>query len=880
MSMARRTAATRHPRRSQAGSARNERSGVCEGSGHDERSAHEQRSGHDQRPGGSASISRLVRLAAAAATLVVATIGVVLPAVAASDTAKSVRGAAPSSSAVTPASSAIVGTDSPAAPMSPAVPPPGEATPLDPNATPQATFATPAPGAMLPVSDHVPTTRDDTNLTADGRRTVLTFKQLGALDPLQLRGVQGENGVPFAVRADEVVTAATLHLRYTYSPALLPDLSHLKIIVNGETAATLPLPKAQAGMLLQRDIPIEPRLLTEFNHVNIQLIGHYTKACEDPASSTLWATVSNESALELTFASLPTRADLAQLPLPFFDRRDVRRLELPIVMPAQPDAGVLEAAGIVSSYFGSLAGYRGALFPAQIDQLPPTGNAVVFATSNAKPANVTIPAIAGPTLSIVDRPANEHGKLLLVLGRDDAELETAATVLGIGQATLSGPTAVVSASEDIKPREPYDAPNWVPSDRPVRFGELAPARDLSVSGYGADAVRITVRVAPDLFGWHSRGVPVDLRYRYTPRPAPDKSSLNVSVNNDFVQAIRIPAQSAVVSDLSRWFSRFLPDPSTTERRTVYIPPHLLASQAQLRFHFYYEMPKTGECAGAFIDNVEGAIDPRSTIDLSTYPHYMAMPDLAAFSTSGFPFTRMADLSQSAVVLPDQPSAIDYGMYFDLMGRMGDSTGYPVSGVVVTRAEQVDKFADKDLLVIGSPTNQPLFEKWKSFMPYSRTDQASTFPISDIAFRLVDWWRGAEHQEVRAPKRGEVSIVNDNSGSLMMGFESPLSSKRSVVAIVMSDSRASYDITRALMDPDLVSRFQGGLDVIHGRTVTPVSNGETYYIGSLPPVQYLRWAMAEHPWVLIICGAIAAVLFAALMYRTLRGIAARRLRDDA
>jgi hypothetical protein len=389
-----------------------------------------------------------------------------------------------------------------------------------------------------------------------------------------------------------------------------------------------------------------------------------------------------------------------------------------------------------------------------------------------------------------------------------------------------------------------------------------------------------VRVAPDLFGWHSRGVPIDLRYRYTPRPAADKSSLNISVNNDFVQAIGIPAQSGVGSNLNRWVSRFLPDPSTTARRTIYIPPHLLASQAQLRFHFYYEMAKTGECQGTFVDNVQGAIDPRSTIDLSSYPHYMAMPDLAAFSTSGFPFTRLADLSQTAVVLPDRPSDVDYSMYFALMGRMGDSTGYPVTGVTVTHAGNVDKFASKDLIVIGAPANQPLFEKWKQFMPYSRADQASTFPVSDIAFRLVDWWKGAAHQEVRTPKRGEISLTNDNSGAFMMGFESPLESDRSVVAIVMSDSMAAYDITRALMDPDLVSRIQGGLDVIHGKTITPLSNGDTYYIGSLPPVQYLRWAMAEHPWMLILFGALAAMILAALMYRTLRAIAARRLKDGA
>ena len=84
--------------------------------------------------------------------------------------------------------------------------------------------------------------------------------------------------------------------------------------------------------------------------------------------------------------------------------------------------------GIVASWFGALAGYRGALFPAQLDNAPLSGNAVVFATSDQRPAGVNIPAISGPTIAVVDREAPARGQLLLVLGRTEAELKTAAQV--------------------------------------------------------------------------------------------------------------------------------------------------------------------------------------------------------------------------------------------------------------------------------------------------------------------------------------------------------------------------------------------------------------------------------------------------------------------
>lgn len=163
----------------------------------------------------------------------------------------------------------------------------------------------------------------------------------------------------FSVRRDEVVTGARLHLNYSYSPALLPAISHLRVLVNEQVIATIPVPNEQGGKPLQRVIDIPSRLIGEFNRLNIQLIGHYTMECEDPAHSSLWANVGNDSVLELSVSPLSMVNDLAFLPEPFFDRRDPNLLTLPIVFARTPDAAQLEAAGTVTSWFGSLAGFRG-----------------------------------------------------------------------------------------------------------------------------------------------------------------------------------------------------------------------------------------------------------------------------------------------------------------------------------------------------------------------------------------------------------------------------------------------------------------------------------------------------------------------------------------
>ncbi|RKT21316.1 cellulose synthase subunit [Paraburkholderia sp. RAU2J] len=761
------------------------------------------------------------------------------------------------------------------------VPAPSPAVLFDPNAIQQPQLATPTPAltaaTVKALGARTPTTAEPGTLVPGGRRQTLTFADLGALDPLQLRGTDGQNGVAFSVRGDEVVTGAVLHLIYSYSPALLANLSQLKVLVNGEVAATLPVPKEQAGMLVARDVSIDPRFITEFNHLNVQLIGHYTTSCEDPANSSLWATVSNASSLDLTYASLASAPDLAALPAPFFDRRDVRRLELPFVFAQKPGAGTLEAGGIVASWFGALAGYRGAVFPAQLDNAPLSGNAVVFATDDQRPAGVTLPAISGPTIAVVDRAAPARGKLLLVMGRTEAELKTAAKSLGIGQNTLSGQSATITQLTELTPRAPYDAPNWLATNRPVRFGELANPRDLTVPGYDADAVHINMRVPPDLFMWHTRGAPLDLRYRYTVRPARDRSSLNVSVNNGFVQALPIPAESASVFELSHYFGRIMPERTAEARRTVRIPPLLLTPRAQLRLHFYYDIPNTGECHGRLLDNVVGAIDPNSTIDLSSFPHYMALPDLAAFANSGFPFTRMADLSETAVILPNDAGSSDYSLYLLTMGRMGESTGYPVTGVTVGTADDADKYASKDLLIFGAPGKQPLLQRWARSMPFSSDGNANTFRLSDIAFWLQDWWHGERGVE-RTPARADLTLVSSNGAALLTGFESPLQKSRSAVALVSAAGQSDADLSSALLDADVLPKIQGAMAVIHGRDVTITSNGDAYYVGHLSPQEYLRWALSSHPLLLMLGGVLAALIIAGLFYRTLRSIAARRLKD--
>lgn len=697
----------------------------------------------------------------------------------------------------------------------------------------------------------------------------LTLKELGAQYPLNLAGVDGTNGVPFGVRADEIVTAARVSLNYAYSPALLPDLSHINVMVNGEVAHSIPVPKEDAGKSLKTDIDLPVRLITDFNRLNLQLIGHYSMGCEDPLHSSLWANVANDSVLELTVAPLRLQNDLALLPLPFFDRRDVRPLNLPFVMVGQPDHALLEAAGTLSSWFGALASYRGARFPVSLDALPATGNAVVLLAGTATLPGMNLPAAQAPTISLQPNPNDPMGKLLVIAGRDAAQVKTAAAALALGTQALSGQTATIVKFDTLAPRTPYDAPNWVRSDRPVKFGELAASRDLNVAGYRPDIVRVNLRLPPDLFALRDKGVPVDLKYRYTPRPSNDKSTLNVNVNRDFLQSIPLKSVEQLGGSDSL-VGKLLSDETLPADKRMQIPLFMLPPRSQMQLHYYYDYLKQGECRDVIIDNVRGAIDPDSTIDISGYSHFMAMPNLAAFDQAGYPFTRLADLSETAVVLPENPTARDFSAYLALVGRLGESTGYPATAVTVTGANQIDAQRDKDLIVIGSGKNQPLLTKWAQYMPGNIEGADKRFVMSDLVYRLSGWGNPPARREA-------ITLSSDGSDAILAGFESPLQPGRSVVVAAGNRPEGLDDVVNALLvSENDAHRIEGSLAIIRGKQVDSVVADQTYYAGKLEPLEYAAWYFSRHPVMFLLACLAGAALLASLLFLSLRKRAKRRL----
>lgn len=699
-----------------------------------------------------------------------------------------------------------------------------------------------------------------------------TLEELGALTPIELHSVNGQHNLKLSERGDEVIVAAKLHLNYAWSPALIPELSHLKVLLNDEVMTSLPLPRENSNGA-SSDVKLDPSLFVDFNKLTLGLIAHYTRECEDPMHSTLWANVSNQSKLDITVRHLKLPNDLALLPAPFFDRLDNNKLVLPIVFPAQPNNELLHSAGVVASWFGALANYRGAKFPVMLNTLPES-NGVVLVSGNAAPAGLNLPAISGPSLAMVSNPLNANAKLLVVMGRDANELETAVQALTLGKSTLTGAYVNITQIQNIPARQPYDAPNWIPTERPVHFAELAKQSDLQVEGVSPDVVRVNFNVPPDLFTWRSRGVPMDLRYRYTPRTTADRSVLNVNINKLFVRALPL---ATFPSNLEKKIKLpLLEDGKAVGRQTVLIPALDIFGQNQLQLHYFFDYTKQGFCKDVFLNNERGVIDGDSSIDFSDLPHYTALPNLGFFTHDGFPYTRMADLSETAVVMPDNVSASEMETYLTLMGRMGKVTGYPALRHAVISAASVDGNSNKDLILIGSAGNQPLIERWADKMHPILEKGSHNLKLPGPFERLLSRWENRDLED--AMKRaGDLVTKGDGGLSALVGFESPLKKGRSVVALTGDGPEQIADLMSSMADAKTAGLFTGDVVLQSGKRIEGFQVGPTYYVGSLPLWTSLRWFLSRQPLALIILIGLAGLLVAVSAFRYLRKLSDLRLR---
>jgi len=707
-----------------------------------------------------------------------------------------------------------------------------------------------------------------------------SFRKLSGPEALILKGGVGAKSIGFGLRADEVVTRAVLKVRYTHSPSLISAQSHIKVYLNNEFAGLLPIVKNKGGTRLMEEIELDPRAFKGFNELTFRFIGHYTAICEDPMHSSMWVDLSKSSQIELSLKKIQLKNDLSLFPEPFFDPRDFSDLALPVVFPSQPSFSMLQSSGVLSSWFGIQADWRKARFPVYLSSLPDQ-HSVVFATNEDRPKFLkSYPLVSGPTIEVLSHPYNAALKLLLIHGRNDDDVAMAVKGLVMGRAVMSGHAVSINSFNPIIARKPYDAPRWIRTDRAMKLGELVDdVSKLQVNGYRPLPIKVNLRIPVDLFIWRNQGIPVDLGYSYTRPVVLDESRLTVKINGQFIEAFNLNNEGQKGGPNNKMRIPLIEDWLLNPDSEMLIPAFKLAADNQLEFKFSFARLAEEGCKGEPLYNVNASIDENSILDFTGIPHYAAMPNLSFFASAGFPFTRLADLSETAIILNPKPNKEEIYTFLNLLARMGSSTGYPALNFTLLSHRDIKDAAEKDLLVIGALPNRYLEPQWHENLPL----------LLDVTTRAIE-------QPVSAPQgvspafgfpeandtRVSLTVNMDTTGPLgaLVGMESPFSEKRSVVVVMASRSDVLADMSERLADQEVIHKIRGSAVVFHEHQLESFMVGKSYYVGSLTPLSLVWYYLSSHPIIMALVAILAVFIMAFTLFQALKLIARKRLSEHS
>jgi cellulose synthase (UDP-forming) len=591
-----------------------------------------------------------------------------------------------------------------------------------------------------------------------GFEEVRDFRLLGERQPMVLRGTDVQAALNFSLPLAKVATEARLGLNYQLSPLLDASKSELQVVLNGSFIGSVPLERGGAGAdaFSHAELAVPAELLIAQNTLTFRLKGQCAGACSSNDGE-IRTIIDLSSSLRMSGEVIPWPNELSLLPAPFFDPNLQQPVDLAFVLPADADARILKAAGLVASYFGALADHRGLRFPVSRDGWP-KGNVVVFVMDGSPSLSaLKLEVPAGPVVALRDNPADASGKVLVLGGMDSRQVLQAAESFARGLAANKGDVFLAEGVPSAPLRKPYDAPRWLRSGQLTRVGDSTLDEQLRVEGNGV--VRWYFRLPPDLYFGQREGVPLRLHYRYAPLSSDSRAEVRIKINGVDVALRRISGGKQAESI----------------RDTVEIPVAALYPRNTLTLEF-----KSLDGGGRRSAPV-GSLLRDSELDLRGTPHFATLPRLEFFAKAGFPFTRLADLSEAAVVLPERPSPEELRAYLELMGFFAAQTGLPGLKVEILDPQGALHAGDKDLLLIGTTQSMTLFSAWGPQMPLRMDTAGLTLNQSDsIWLRLLSFPITSEGRQWR--KLNDRLAGESVPGIVLQAFISPLNSQRSVVAI--------------------------------------------------------------------------------------------------
>jgi len=704
--------------------------------------------------------------------------------------------------------------------------------------------------------------------------STISVAQMGQQQGIILTGGQLQSGIVFTLPGDEVVTNAHLNLSLRVSQALAARNTSLQLMLNGQPLGTLPLGASDSDVNdYQLEIPAA--MVVASNNLSFKINDADKLLCEKESAQNYQVTILPKTTLSLEGQQLNIGTRLSNFPRPFIDplRMTPASVTMGFASNVAPDA--ISAAALVASWLGIQSDYRGIRFPVVRGELPEQ-NAILFGHPGDRIGTLTFPPASGPQLTLVDNPNNPVYKLLLVSGADDAQLRQAALRLTT-QPLNTDASSLAVQPQPLVSRKPYDAPRWINTSRPVRLSELLdPNQNLTSTGIWHDALRVNFRAAPDLFLWDGDTVPVNLNYRFPSESwiDEDNSFLNVMLNGTFLRNLTVNK----VGLLEHAWHRLGGD-ARQEQYQLHLEPWLIYGDNQLSLYFNIKPKADAPCGVLLNNNIKSRIEEESWIDLSHTRHFTMLPNLSYFVGASFPFSRLADFSQTTLLMPEKPGDAEIATLLDLAARAGNATGValaqnqvmfglPNGGTHLARLEK------SDVLAISTTADSGFNQQMLARSPFEANGSTLGVKTPTTVDKLRSWLTGDWY---RQPLDADRYFSSNEAWRGFISYRSPWNPDRTVVMTVATSDEQLLRLHSDLNSARINAAIRGDTAIITDENgIRSFRVGPQFPSGEMPWYMMVVWYANQHSVLMALAALVLAALAGVAAFAMLQRHARRRL----
>jgi cellulose synthase operon protein B len=185
--------------------------------------------------------------------------------------------------------------------------------------------------------------------------------------------------------------------------------------------------------------------------------------------------------------------------------------------------------------------------------------------------------------------------------------------------------------------------------------------------------------------------------------------------------------------------------------------------------------------------------------------------------------------------------------------------------------------DVDLLILSGSASNDLLQHWNANLPLQLGKSGREYRQLAVAAPPLAGSMLRVNNPAASP---QVQIRATGALAGFLSFESPLTSGRTVVALLGSDQAAAQSLLATLDDYSKVPLVRGELAVIRNDTVQSFGAEKLDYLGSLRWWQWLWFHFSRHSLLLIILSLAVAIGVGLLIYGTLQRRVSGRLEGSA